>query len=211
MISRTIFSHNEKAGWFYPRHPVVCIIDSVGFLIAFSLILFYQPHFTTLVLPTAVMLQYTVSFIHHWFSYSELRSKVDRGMIFILIAATYVPYWEGLLPAHESLERLVPVGISALIGLILLFSNVSEKIIGIYWALFASAGLVVSFFELQAWLPKAALLFFWIGTLFYGVQQVIYTFEYPDPLPNVFGYREVQHIVLLIATTIGSLVALQYT
>ena len=95
------FAHRENEKCFRPRHPIVCIIDCIGLMTTLALVALYRPHFTTAVLPIAIALQYLVSVFHHWLTYNECRSKLDRGMIFLVIAATYIPYWAGLLGKQE--------------------------------------------------------------------------------------------------------------
>ncbi|MDP4020919.1 MAG: hypothetical protein Q8P58_02690 [Candidatus Adlerbacteria bacterium] len=171
----------------------------------------FRPSLVTATLPVAIALQYIVSFLHHWLPYSEMRSKLDRSVISLVIGATYVPYWGSLLPVQEAVQRLPWVGLATLIGFSLVLTSAPDRLVGLFWAVFASAGLIISFWELQMWLPPVALALFWLGSSLYGVQQLVYALRYPDPLPELFGYREVQHLVLFVATIIGSIIALQYT
>ncbi|MEK7108809.1 MAG: hemolysin III family protein [Patescibacteria group bacterium] len=193
------------------RHPAVCIIDVAGFAVALGLVIIFRPSFITAVLPLAIALQYLVSLVHHAMPFTALRSKLDRGVIFLVIGATYVPYWGNLLPAPEAWARLPWVGVCVVVGLCLVYFGAPEKVNGVFYALFASAGLVISFYELQQWLPPAGLAAFWLGTALYAASQVAYEARRPDPLPKLFGYRGVQHLLLFAATTIGSVVAILYT
>lgn len=204
-------THQEDGCGWRPRHPIVCILDVFGFVAVVGLVAWYRPTLTTSTLPIAIAFQYVVSFLHHWMPYTEWRSKLDRSVIFAVIGATYVPYWGGLLPVNEALERLPWVGVATVTGCALLFYGASDRVVGVFWALFASAGLMISFYELQVWLPQPALTVFWIGSSFYGLQQIVFALKYPNPFPELFGYREVQHVLLLAATMIGSIIALQYT
>lgn len=205
------FAHCEDGYVWRPRHPVVCMLDIVGVVMTLVLVVAYKPSLTSASLPLAVTLQYCVSLLHHWAPYTEWRSKLDRGTIFLVIGATYVPYWANLLPPEEAMVRLPWVAGVGVVGVSLLFLGVRGWLIGIYWAAYASAGLVVSFYELQVWLPPGVLAIFWVGSVLYGVQQAVFALQYPNPAPELFGYREVQHVLLLFATTIGSIVALSYT
>jgi hemolysin III len=142
--------------------------------------------------------------------HSSVRSKLDRSIIFLVIAATYVPYWGSLLPQQEAFMRLFAVALGTFFGLGLLLTEKSEKVVNIFWVLFAAAGLGVSFFELQQWLTKEGLLLFWIGTSLYGLQQLVYAAKHPNLKPGVFGYREMQHLLLLCATILGVIVVIFY-
>lgn len=137
----------------------------------------------------------------------EARPRHD----FVLIGASFVPYWGGLLPTEEALVRLPLVGAGVFLGCVLVCCEVSDKIIGASWALFAGIGLLVSGSELSEWLPPEGLTAFWIGVCCYAAQQVVYSIGRPDPLPGVFGFRESQHAFLLAATTTHSAVALTCT
>lgn len=206
-----LLAHREDGRWSYPRHPLVCVLDVVGFCITIRLMALYKPSFLTATLPIAIAIQYVVSFLHHWMPFSDLRSKLDRSVIFLVIGATYVPYWSQLLPPEEALHRLPWVGLATFAGIAFLLEGAPELAIGIYWAVFACAGLAISFWEIQVWLPWNIVVIFWFGSSLYGLQQLVYACKYPNPYPEVLGYREVQHMILLVATTIGSIVALQYT
>lgn len=205
------FAHCEDGCVWRPRHPIVCVLDFAGILTMVALVATYRPSATSAVLPIAIVLQYCASLLHHWMPYTEWRSKLDRSVIFLVIGATYVPYWSNLLPPEEAMARLPWVGIATVAGVALLLGGARAWLVGIYWATFASAGLVVSFYELQVWLPSGALALFWTGSALYALQQATYSLKYPDPLPELFGYREVQHVLLLGATIIGSVIALNYT
>ncbi|MBI5644554.1 hypothetical protein HY970_00480 [Candidatus Kaiserbacteria bacterium] len=207
----SIFAHLEDTCGWRPRHPIVCYIDVAGLSIQALLMMLCRPHLVTAVLPIALAMQYTLSCVHHWMPYSDTRSKLDRAMIFVLIGASFVPYWGGLLPTEEALVRLPLVGAGVFLGCVLVCCEVSDKIIGASWALFAGIGLLVSGSELSEWLPPEGLTAFWIGVCCYAAQQVVYSIGRPDPLPGVFGFRESQHAFLLAATTTHSAVALTCT
>lgn len=192
----------------YPRRYLVCVIDLIGLCISVLAILIYRPPFVIAALPVAIALQYAVSFLHHFMPFAWWRSKLDRSMIFFVIAATYVPYW-GQLPQDQAITRLEWVVLAALVGCLLLLIGAPSYFIGFYWTVFASAGIVISLQngELEKWLPNALPLFL-VGSAFYGLQGLIYALKWPDPYPPYFGYRVVQHLSLLIATTIGTVVVL---
>jgi predicted membrane channel-forming protein YqfA (hemolysin III family) len=67
-----------------------------------------------------------------------------------------------------------------------------------------------SFWEVQSWLPPQGLWCFWAGLALYVLQQAVYAFRYPNPLPGLFGFREVQHSILLVATTTHAWVVVKY-
>ena len=203
------------------RHPIVCYIDILGVLTTVVLLIAFSSRLTITnsSLPLAVTLQYFVSCIFHWLPRTEWRSKLDRSCIFLLIGATYVPYWGGLLPVEEALHRLPWVGVGVLVGIGLLLSEKSlkkpELFVGLYWAVFAISGLIISTWlgELPRWLPSHALVAFWVGSACYGIQQLVYSVgsTYPSRCFTIFGFREWQHSFLYCGTTISTVIVLTYT
>ncbi len=79
----------------------------------------------------------------------------------------------------------------------------------IFYLVLGAFGLVTSYGELQVWLPPFALREFWVGVLFYSVQFAIVMGEKLDLHPGVFGFREIQHLILLLPTTLHSHVVLR--
>jgi len=206
-----MLKHNEDTSGSFPRHPVVCILDTFGFVISIGFLLFGRLPLLPALLVLIMAFQYSVSFLHHWLPYNNLRSKLDRSVIFVLIGATYLAYWGSFLPAHDALERLPWVGVAVLVGLLLLYSNMSEKVVGIFWVAFSSAGMIISSSEFPHWFPSIGLAAFWVATSLYGLQQLVFSVRFPNLLPELFGYREAQHVLLLGATTISSVIMVLYT
>ena len=81
---------------------------------------------------------------------------------------------------------------------------------GVMFLVLGLFGTGISFYGLKSWLPSAGFLLWWAGLTLYMTQFVIYSFRRPDPLPNCFGFREIQHAVLVAATTSHSVVVLNY-
>ena len=48
-------------------------------------------------------------------------------------------------------------------------------------------------------LPAAALVLLGIGGLAYTVGAIVYARKKPDPVPHVFGYHEIFHVLTLVA------------
>jgi hypothetical protein len=97
------------------------------------------------------------------------------------------------------------------VGVALVLGGASSILIGILWTLFAGAGPFISYSLLLHSLSLHALIAFWISVFFYGGHQLVFALKYPDPVPELFGYTEVRHVFLIFATTMNSMVVLQYT
>ena len=129
--------------------------------------------------------------------------RLDHSMIFVLIAGTYTPV--ALLALRGSLATtiLIVLWAGALGGVVFKLAWIDAPkwlFAGVYVAL----GLVSAaiFGELPAaigWLGVAGLA---LGGLLYVVGAVIYASGRPDPLPKVFGYHEVFHVLVVAAAAL---------
>lgn len=204
-------SHRENADGLSPRHPVLCGIDLVGLTVTLLLLINYKPGLLVATLPIIVALQYAVSCVYHWLPYNKFWHKIDHQTITILIGVTFVPYWSTLLPTSEMLWRLPLLAFLTIAVCVFRWFWFSwDKVGGGLYLALAAFPLTVSFYELQAWLPPIGLAAFWFGILFYFINFLVHTSEKPDLLPGLFGYRETQHLFLLAATTLQTLVVLEY-
>jgi hemolysin III len=131
--------------------------------------------------------------------------RLDHSMIFVLIAGTYTPF--ALLALRGALADafLIAVWAGATAGIVL-------KLVWID----APDSLVALVYVLLGWLGAAAVptLIATLGTgpvalvagggVLYTVGAVVYVRKRPDPVPAVFGYHEVFHVLVITAA------ALQY-
>jgi hemolysin III len=131
--------------------------------------------------------------------------RLDHSMIFVLIAGTYTPFALLALRGALASSLLVAVWAGAAAGIVL-------KLVWID----APEWLVALVYVLLGWLGAAAVPTL-IGTLgtgpvalvagggvLYTVGAVVYVRKRPDPVPAVFGYHEVFHVLVIAAA------ALQY-
>ncbi|HUA70434.1 MAG TPA: hemolysin III family protein [Solirubrobacteraceae bacterium] len=131
--------------------------------------------------------------------------RLDHTMIFVLIAGTYTPF--GLLVLQGTLGTaiLIAVWCAALAGAV--FKLVWIDAPG--WlgaATYVSIGWIalVAAPELLERLGIAAVGALALGGVLYSVGAVIYAHKRPDPVPTVFGYHELFHLLVIVAA------ALQY-
>jgi hemolysin III len=129
--------------------------------------------------------------------------RLDHSMIFVLIAGTYTPV--ALLALHGSLASaiLIVLWAGALGGVIfkLVWIDAPKWLLAmIYVAMGLVSGAVMG--ELPAtigWLAVAGLA---LGGLLYTVGAVIYASGRPNPVPAVFGYHEVFHLLVILAAAL---------
>jgi hemolysin III len=124
--------------------------------------------------------------------------RLDHAMIFLLIAGTYTPV--GLLVLEGPLATVVLVvvwgGALAGIALELAWARAPRWLGGtVYLALGWVA--VVAMPQLFARLGVVGGLLLVAGGLAYSVGAAVYALRRPDPVPAVFGYHEVFHLLVV--------------
>jgi hemolysin III len=131
--------------------------------------------------------------------------RLDHTMIFVLIAGSYTPL--GLLVLRGTLGMVILVAAwsAALAGAV--FKLVWIDAPG--WlgaATYVAIGWIalVALPELLDRLGVAAFAALALGGILYSVGAVIYAHKRPDPVPTVFGYHELFHLLVILAA------ALQY-
>jgi hemolysin III len=125
--------------------------------------------------------------------------RLDHAMIFLLIAGTYTPV--GLLVLNGTLATVVLVVVwgGAVAGVVLeLAWTGAPRWLGgtVYLALGWVA--VVATPQLFAGLGMAGGLLIVAGGLAYSVGAAVYALRRPDPVPAVFGYHEVFHLLVIV-------------
>jgi hemolysin III len=131
--------------------------------------------------------------------------RLDHTMIFVLIAGSYTPF--GLLVLHGTMGAaiLITVWSAALAGAVfkLLWIDAPGWLIA---TAYVAIGWIVVFAtpQLVGRLGVVAFGALALGGVLYSAGAVIYALKRPDPVPAVFGYHEVFHLLVLVAA------ALQY-
>jgi hemolysin III len=143
-----------------------------------------------------------VSALYHrstWTTPARRRMRrLDHAMIFLLIAGTYTPV--GLLVLQGTLATVVLAvvwgGALAGIALELAWTTAPRWLGGtVYLALGWVA--VVATPQLFARLGMAGGLLIVAGGLVYSAGAAVYALRRPDPVPLVFGYHEVFHLLVI--------------
>jgi hemolysin III len=131
--------------------------------------------------------------------------RLDHTMIFVLIAGSYTPF--GLLVLHGTvaLVILITAWSAALAGAIFKLAWIDAPAWLIALVYIASGWIVVAAVpQLISRLGLIAVGALGLGGILYSVGAVIYARKRPDPVPAVFGYHEVFHLLVILAA------ALQY-
>ena len=174
---------------------ILLIINSRDALQLFSLSIF----------GSGLILLYTISTLYHWLNLSDkgvkrLR-KADHIMIFINIAATYTPVCLLALKGTFGNRLLAGVWLVALAGII----------IKLFW-MGAPRWLSTLIYLLMGWLavfviipmihilPTGAIVWLFIGGLWFTIGAIICAKKKPDPLPGIFGFHEIFHVFVLLGS-----------
>jgi hemolysin III len=131
--------------------------------------------------------------------------RLDHTMIFVFIAGTYTPF--ALLVMHGTLANvvLIMVWATAVGGLILNLVWITAP----YWVtsvIYLSTGWVAIVSLPQLWdeIGPVGVGLIALGGILYSAGAVVYAKRKPDPRPQVFGYHEIFHALVIAAA------ALQY-
>jgi hemolysin III len=131
--------------------------------------------------------------------------RLDHTMIFVLIAGSYTPF--GLLVLHGTVGAVILITAwsgalaGALFKLVWIDAPgwlISTVYISIGWIA------IIAIPQLVGRLGVAGVGALALGGIIYSVGGVIYARQRPDPVPTVFGYHELFHLLVIIAA------ALQY-
>ena len=168
-----------------------------------------RPRFAALIFALAVIGMFGASALHHRVTWKERgyrwSRRIDHAGIFLLIAGTYTPFALLVLDGAWSITILAVVWGGALAAILFKFLWVdAPKWLGAALAIALGWVAVVVFPQLiegVGWSGSSLVL---AGGLLYTAGGVVYAMRRPNPLPAVFGYHEIFHVLVVAA------VALQY-
>ena len=124
--------------------------------------------------------------------------QLDHAMIFVLIAGTYTPIGVLVLSGGLAVAVLCVVWAGAVAGVVLnLAWRNAPRWVGV--AVYVALGwvAVVAMPQLADRLGLAWLGLIVTGGLAYSAGALVYASRRPDPVPAVFGYHEVFHLLVI--------------
>ena len=170
-----------------------------------------QATVATAIYAATVIGLFGVSAVYHRVNWASVRARMwmrrlDHTMIFLLIAGTYTPFALLVLDGALSTGILIGVWAGAAAGVVLNMIWVDAPkwvtavvYLGLGWVA------VVAFPELVREMGVTATVLLGAGGLLYTAGAVVYALRRPDPVPAVFGYHEIFHLLVIVAA------ALQYS
>lgn len=129
--------------------------------------------------------------------------RLDHTMIFVLIAGTYTPF--ALLNLHGTLAEVILISVWALAAAGAIFNLA-------WWN--APKWVTAAVYISTGWVAIAALPQLWeemgpvgvgliaLGGALYTLGAIVYARQKPDPNPEVFGYHEIFHLLVIAAAAI---------
>jgi hemolysin III len=123
---------------------------------------------------------------------------LDHASIFVLIAGTYTPIAFNVLAGWERVGVLATIWALAAVGVTC--SLLTPRLprwarAGLYLAMGWVA--LIPAPSLVRALPALAVAGLIVGGLFYTAGALVYARRWPDPLPRVFGFHEVFHLLVI--------------
>jgi hemolysin III len=129
--------------------------------------------------------------------------RLDRSMIYVLIAASYTPF--ALLALHGTIATVVLLAVWAGAGggvaLQLVWPD-HPKWVAVLVSMALGWVAVITLTQLPSRIGWGAIGALVVCGALYTAGAVIYARERPNPKPGVFGYHEVFHALVLAAATI---------
>jgi hemolysin III len=127
--------------------------------------------------------------------------RLDHAAIFVLIAGGYTPLFALVPGAQGGHGALLAIWLGAAVGVLksLVWPHAPKWVtalvcVGLGWAVI---GQVVDRAALVGWLPLGLLI---ASGATYSLGALVYALKRPDPLPRVFGYHEVFHAIVIVAS-----------
>ena len=149
-----------------------------------------------------------VSALYHRINWRSLTARdrmrrLDHAMIFVLIAGSYTPFAVLVLHGPLAIAILLAVWAGALLGVAftLVWRDAptwvrSALYVGLGWIAVAAVP------QLGAAIGIGGLALLGLGGVLYTMGAVVYGVRRPDPVPAVFGYHELFHILVIAAATL---------
>jgi hemolysin III len=167
-----------------------------------------QPRLAAAIYAFSVAGLFGASALYHrvnWTSLSARRwmRRLDHSMIFVLIAGTYTPFALLVLDGTLATAILIVVWTGAATGIVLklCWIDAPKWLIALTYVLLGWVA-VAAFPDMISRLGVTPTLLVAVGGVLYTLGAVVYALRRPDPAPQVFGYHEVFHALVIAAASL---------
>lgn len=124
--------------------------------------------------------------------------RLDHSSIFLLIAGTATPICRIALPEQAGLQLLKLLWSAATVGVFLsLFWVRAPKWISALLCLVVGWTALPYMPQFRAALNPICMDLIFLGGILYTAGALIYAFKKPNPMPRVFGYHEIFHVLVV--------------
>lgn len=136
--------------------------------------------------------------------------RLDHSAIFLLIAGTGTPICLLGIKGADGLQLLWIFWGFAIAGIFkeLFWIKAPKWISAIFYVIMGWAG-VFYIKEMSAALGPMNMALMVTGGIVYTIGAVIYALKKPDPFPKIFGYHEIFHVLVVIASLLHFIVVYQ--
>ncbi|MBI2785244.1 MAG: hemolysin III family protein [Legionella longbeachae] len=161
--------------------------------------------FASVVYSVSLVGQYGVSALYHTRMWNRqkylLLRRIDHATIFVLIAGTATPICLLKLNNAFGLQLLSIFWLVAIIGMFMttIWPHVPKWTRSLLYVAMGWIG-IFYFPEIKSSLDTTNIQLLVIGGVTYTIGAMIYAFKWPDPFPSVFGYHEVFHVLVVVAS-----------
>ncbi len=170
---------------------------------------------TLVIYGISVMALFLASSAYHAFkpegNGTSLLRKLDHMAIYLMIAGTYTPFIYTYLTGWWRWGILIAQWGIVLAGTVLTFAWIAKPR-ALSAALYLAMGwiAVVPLYRLWQAMPAGTFSLCIAGGIAYTAGAVIYARKRPDPLPGVFGFHEIFHVLVLAGAGLFYWAVLQY-
>jgi len=192
-------------------HEVAAFVAAIAGAILFFRASGARARAGALVYGISLVSLFSVSAIYHRKNWSDrLRAvwrRLDHSAIFLLIAGTYTPF-SFLLGSRTGWIFLGIVWAGAFLGIVMSIAWVKapKALVAVVCVLLGWAALPL-LPALKAALGTGAVVLLAAGGVVYSLGAAVYALRRPDPFPNVFGYHEIFHALVVAAAGLHFAVA----
>jgi hemolysin III len=156
----------------------------------------------TWIYAAALAARFGVSALYHRIDWRSTRGRtwmrrLDHSMIFLLIAGTYTPFALLAFDGAVADAVLITVWVGAAAGLVLNLAwiDAPKWLVAAVFVALGWVGVVAFPQMLELGVVPTALIV--AGGALYTLGALTYALKRPDPVPAVFGYHEVFHLLVI--------------